>query len=143
MKPEQQAAHQQGTSDQGQAAAAYVVAPCPHDGKCPMEGTRSWCHFAQRFQRSDLQRRHKVQTGLDLPHLSLACHVNSCVKALPERIPIPGHSMASASYLTYAADPLHCAIRSKLFTCKSHHHVSCSCDCTLPVLSKTLTCNLL
>lgn len=44
-----------------------MVAPCPHDGRCPMEGTRSWCHFAQRFQRSDLQRRHKVRTPLVPP----------------------------------------------------------------------------
>ncbi|DBA84954.1 TPA: hypothetical protein ACH3X2_005695 [Trebouxia sp. C0005] len=50
-------------SKQSQPVGAHVVAPCPHDGKCPMEGTKSWCHFAQRFQRSDLQRRHKVLPG--------------------------------------------------------------------------------
>ena len=38
-----------------------MVAPCPHDGGCPMEGTKSWCHFSQRFQRSQLQRQHKVR----------------------------------------------------------------------------------
>ncbi|KAL3162829.1 hypothetical protein ABBQ32_009284 [Trebouxia sp. C0010 RCD-2024] len=59
----QQAASQQGVLKQPAEAGAYVVAPCPHDGQCPMEGTRSWCHFAQRFQRSDLQRRHKVLSG--------------------------------------------------------------------------------
>ena len=60
----QPAASQQDTVNQREEAGAYVVAPCPHDGQCPMEGTKSWCHFAQRFQRSDLQRRHKVWTWL-------------------------------------------------------------------------------
>jgi ribosomal protein RSM22 (predicted rRNA methylase) len=32
-------------------AGAHVVAPCPHDGTCPMSGTKSWCHFGQRFHR--------------------------------------------------------------------------------------------
>ena len=42
---------------------ASVVAPCPHDGVCPMQGTRSWCHFAQRFERSSLQRVTKLRQG--------------------------------------------------------------------------------
>lgn len=62
-KQSQKGIHQQAPSKQSQPAGAHVVAPCPHDGKCPMEGTKSWCHFAQRFQRSDLQRRHKVLPG--------------------------------------------------------------------------------
>lgn len=33
-------------------AAAHVVAPCPHDGVCPLETRTSWCHFVQRFQAS-------------------------------------------------------------------------------------------
>lgn len=58
-------------SKQSQPVGAHVVAPCPHDGKCPMEGTKSWCHFAQRFQRSDLQRRHKVRACCNTPdHMS-------------------------------------------------------------------------
>ncbi|BDA42580.1 probable methyltransferase-like protein 17, mitochondrial at N-terminal half [Coccomyxa sp. Obi] len=40
---------------------AHVVAPCPHDGLCPMKGTGSWCHFSQRFQRSNLQRIIKIR----------------------------------------------------------------------------------
>lgn len=32
------------------SCGAHVVAPCPHDGVCPMEGRPSWCHFVQRFQ---------------------------------------------------------------------------------------------
>jgi hypothetical protein len=34
---------------------AHVLAPCPHDGRCPLEGRRTWCHFIQRLQRTPLQ----------------------------------------------------------------------------------------
>ena len=44
-------------------ANAHVVAPCPHDGGCPMDGTRSWCHFMQRFRRSPLQLKVKTLSG--------------------------------------------------------------------------------
>jgi hypothetical protein len=32
---------------------AHVVAPCPHDGRCPLSGpgAQAWCHFGTRFQR--------------------------------------------------------------------------------------------
>lgn len=63
LKQSQKCTHPEAPSKQSQPAGAHVVAPCPHDGNCPMEGTKSWCHFAQRFQRSDLQRRHKVLPG--------------------------------------------------------------------------------
>lgn len=43
------------SSGGGVPSAAHVVAPCPHDGPCPLEGRRSWCHFVQRFQRTGLQ----------------------------------------------------------------------------------------
>ncbi|RIA88444.1 mitochondrial small ribosomal subunit Rsm22-domain-containing protein [Glomus cerebriforme] len=30
---------------------AHVVAPCPHDGTCPLLKSRNWCHFSQRINR--------------------------------------------------------------------------------------------
>ena len=47
----------------GAAPAAHVIAPCPHDGGCPMDGTGNWCHFAQRFQRSGLGVGAKTRPG--------------------------------------------------------------------------------
>ena len=32
-----------------------------------MDGTRSWCHFSQNFERTRLQRQAKVQPGRPLP----------------------------------------------------------------------------
>ena len=45
------------------AAGAYVAAPCPHDGPCPLAAP-DWCHFAQRLQRS---RAHKQVKGAEVP----------------------------------------------------------------------------
>ena len=42
---------------------AHVVAPCPHDGPCPLQGRTSWCHFGQRFERTAVQRHAKASAG--------------------------------------------------------------------------------
>ncbi len=39
-------------------AGLTVLAPCPHDAACPMEGS-DWCHFAARVSRSSLHRQIK------------------------------------------------------------------------------------
>jgi ribosomal protein RSM22 (predicted rRNA methylase) len=45
------------------AQGAYVAAPCPHDGPCPLISP-DWCHFTQRLPRS---RAHKQVKGVELP----------------------------------------------------------------------------
>lgn len=38
-------------------AGAHTLAPCPHDQPCPL--VDDWCHFPQRLQRPQFQRRAK------------------------------------------------------------------------------------
>jgi len=45
------------------ASGAHVAAPCPHDGKCPLQAP-DWCHFTQRLPRS---RAHKQIKGAEVP----------------------------------------------------------------------------
>lgn len=46
---------------------AFVVAPCPHDGRCPLENTAKYCHFTQRLQRTSVQRAYKhSKSGVSL-----------------------------------------------------------------------------
>lgn len=48
------------------AAGGTVVAPCPHDGPCPLaELDGEWCHFAVRVARS---RVHRTTKGARLGH---------------------------------------------------------------------------
>ncbi|THU74529.1 hypothetical protein C4D60_Mb04t34340 [Musa balbisiana] len=42
---------------------AFVVAPCPHDGRCPLENTSKYCHFVQRLERTSSQRAYKRSKG--------------------------------------------------------------------------------
>ena len=37
----------------------HLIAPCPHQLKCPIEGTKTWCHFSQRVERSSEHRKSK------------------------------------------------------------------------------------
>ena len=45
------------------ASGAHVAAPCPHDGKCPLQAP-DWCHFTQRLPRL---RAHKQIKEAELP----------------------------------------------------------------------------
>ncbi|RID44520.1 hypothetical protein BRARA_I01307 [Brassica rapa] len=47
-------------------SGAHIVAPCPHDGKCPLENTAKYCHFVQRLQRTSSQRSYKRTKGVPL-----------------------------------------------------------------------------
>lgn len=51
--------------DQLIAAGLQVAAPCPHDGTCPIEVGKDWCHFSARVSRSSLHRKVK---GGSLPY---------------------------------------------------------------------------
>ena len=46
--------------DQLIAAGGHLVAPCPHERACPMDGTSDWCHFAARVERTSLHRKLKA-----------------------------------------------------------------------------------
>jgi ribosomal protein RSM22 (predicted rRNA methylase) len=46
------------------AFGAHVAAPCPHDGRCPLEAP-DWCHFSQRLPRSQAHRQLK---SAELPY---------------------------------------------------------------------------
>lgn len=41
------------------SGGAKVLAPCPHNGKCPLVGD-DWCHFACRVARSKLHKQLKA-----------------------------------------------------------------------------------
>lgn len=40
-------------------AGLRIVAPCPHEGPCPLESTPDWCHFAVRLTRTVRHRQIK------------------------------------------------------------------------------------
>ncbi|CAH9068782.1 unnamed protein product [Cuscuta europaea] len=45
---------------------AFIVAPCPHDGACPLSKTGKYCHFVQRLERTTSQRTVKRSNGASL-----------------------------------------------------------------------------
>ncbi|XP_058104737.1 uncharacterized protein LOC131248473 isoform X2 [Magnolia sinica] len=44
-------------------SGAFVVAPCAHDGACPLEKSEKYCHFVQRLERTSSQRAYKRSKG--------------------------------------------------------------------------------
>ncbi|KAL1568855.1 5-oxoprolinase (ATP-hydrolyzing) [Salvia divinorum] len=42
---------------------AFIVAPCPHDGPCPLQDTEKYCHFVQRLERTPSQLLYKRSKG--------------------------------------------------------------------------------
>ena len=40
-------------------AHAFILAPCPHAGACPMAAAGDWCHFSQRVERTSQHRQLK------------------------------------------------------------------------------------
>ncbi|CAI9093373.1 OLC1v1028863C1 [Oldenlandia corymbosa var. corymbosa] len=60
------AAHKGSTSLVTAKSGAFIVAPCPHDGRCPLNKTGKYCHFIQRLQRTTSQRAYKRSKGKPL-----------------------------------------------------------------------------
>ena len=72
-------------ADQSATVDAHVVAPCPHDGGCPMDGTRTWCHFVQRFERGRLQQQVKALPGEPAPSsYAVLAHSVAILPGLPQ-----------------------------------------------------------
>ncbi|XP_021816485.1 methyltransferase-like protein 17, mitochondrial isoform X2 [Prunus avium] len=46
-----------------QKSGAFIVAPCSHDGQCPLEKAGKYCHFVQRLERTSIQRTFKRSKG--------------------------------------------------------------------------------
>ncbi|KAA8525735.1 hypothetical protein F0562_007590 [Nyssa sinensis] len=44
-------------------SGGFIVAPCPHDGPCPLDNTGKYCHFVQRLERTASQRAYKRSKG--------------------------------------------------------------------------------
>ncbi|KAK1306742.1 hypothetical protein QJS10_CPA10g00644 [Acorus calamus] len=45
---------------------AFVIAPCSHDGPCPLAKSEKYCHFVQRLERTSSQRTYKRSKGESL-----------------------------------------------------------------------------
>jgi len=47
------------------ARGAWLIAPCSHEGRCPLAGADRWCHFNARLPRS---RDHLAAKDADVPY---------------------------------------------------------------------------
>jgi ribosomal protein RSM22 (predicted rRNA methylase) len=88
---------------------AHLVAPCPHEKRCPMDPQgrqdplgvvhlqRDWCHFAQRLERTSLHRRLKAgELGYEdekFSYIVAAKHdvVQAAARVIRHPIQLKGH----------------------------------------------------
>jgi ribosomal protein RSM22 (predicted rRNA methylase) len=47
------------------AQGAQIIAPCSHEGRCPLSDTARWCHFNARLPRS---RDHQITKRASVPY---------------------------------------------------------------------------
>lgn len=47
-------------------SGAFIVAPCGHDGPCPLSKSGKYCHFVQRLERTTSQLTVKRSSGASL-----------------------------------------------------------------------------
>jgi ribosomal protein RSM22 (predicted rRNA methylase) len=47
------------------ANGAQIIAPCSHEGLCPLAETARWCHFSERLPRS---RDHQITKSASVPY---------------------------------------------------------------------------
>jgi ribosomal protein RSM22 (predicted rRNA methylase) len=68
------------------AAGAHVAAPCPHDGRCPLEAP-DWCHFSQRLPRSQAHRQLKsAELAFEDERFSYVALTRAPAAARPTRV---------------------------------------------------------
>jgi ribosomal protein RSM22 (predicted rRNA methylase) len=81
-----------------------LVAPCPHEGACPIPRGKNWCHFSARLPRAGLHRRLKSGTlGFEDEKFSYVVASRTTPERAPGRIlrhPVKRKGMVSLSLCT-------------------------------------------